>query len=156
MTFELLLENIQTACSKWTKFIEARPLADGKSCSFFFFGQMGFKVKLGKKTSRVEIDPSYVINPAVISSTPSYSADGVLFLNYDAAFNLGAFLDVVKVVCEDKRSSATVERFGCCSSYVECSNAKRCLHEEDFEYLGCYYRANLEAGKIFYGVNKTI
>ena len=156
MTFESLLANIQIACPKWTQFIEARPLADGKSCSFFFFSQLGFKLILGKKKSRIEIDPSYVSDPEAISSTTSYSASGVLFLNYGGDFNLGAFLDVVKVVCDDKRSNVTVERFGCCSSYVECSDVKCCLHEENFEYLGCYYRENLEVGRIFYGVNKTI
>jgi hypothetical protein len=45
------------------------------------------------------------------------------------------------------------ERFGCCSKYVECSDALGCLHREDPEYSGCQYRVNLEAGRIFYGKN---
>ena len=108
---------------------------------------------LGKKTSRVEIAPGYVNDPESISSTTSHSAGGVLFLNFDVDFNLGAFLDVVKVVCDDKRSNVTVERFGCCSSYVEPMSSA--VYTKKIS-SGCYYRENLEAGRIFYGVNKTI
>lgn len=46
--------------------------------------------------------------------------------------------------------------FACCNSYVACSDAKHCIHEHDREYNGCYYRTNLENGRIFYGKNKTI
>ncbi|WHH58292.1 hypothetical protein [Petroclostridium sp. X23] len=45
------------------------------------------------------------------------------------------------------------EFIGCCSSYVECSDALRCIHEADPEYAGCSYRKNLERGRVFYGKN---
>lgn len=46
------------------------------------------------------------------------------------------------------------ESFGCCSLYIECSDAKQCLRDvNNSEYTGCYYRKNLEAGRIFYGKN---
>lgn len=51
----------------------------------------------------------------------------------------------------------TKERgFACCSRFVECSDAKRCLHENKLYSTACSYRHNLEAGKIFYGKNKNI
>lgn len=46
-------------------------------------------------------------------------------------------------------------RFGCCSKYEECSDAKCCLHEDKFYAKGCYYRENLEQGRIFYSKNAT-
>lgn len=49
-----------------------------------------------------------------------------------------------------------VETFGCCSKYVECSDNKKCLCTDLIFRLGCQYKKNLEAGKIFYGKNKTI
>ena len=52
--------------------------------------------------------------------------------------------------------SLTTEQFACCNDFNSCSDAKRCLHPEDRFYNGCYYRKHLEAGRIFYGVNKTI
>ncbi len=46
--------------------------------------------------------------------------------------------------------------FGCCSKFVECSDARKCVHENRIYSMGCKYRMNLEAGKIFYGKNKNI
>ncbi len=46
-----------------------------------------------------------------------------------------------------------MEIFGCCSSYVECSDALKCLHEDDVIYRGCQYKINLFQGRIFYGKN---
>ena len=45
------------------------------------------------------------------------------------------------------------ERFGCCHRYVECSDARSCTAPDKFHARGCYYRENLEKGKIFYGKN---
>ena len=42
------------------------------------------------------------------------------------------------------------DKFGCCSKYRECSKAKKCLHNNLFYSKACWYRKNLEAGKIFY------
>jgi hypothetical protein len=43
--------------------------------------------------------------------------------------------------------------FGCCSNFIECSDARACLHSSDPEYTGCQYRINLEASRIFFGSN---
>lgn len=42
------------------------------------------------------------------------------------------------------------DKFGCCSKYQECSKAQKCLHENLFYSKACWYRKNLEKGKIFY------
>lgn len=57
--------------------------------------------------------------------------------------------------CSTFRNMVT-ETFACCNSFLQCSDAKRCLHEKDRNYNGCYYRKNLEAGRIFYGKNRNI
>lgn len=46
--------------------------------------------------------------------------------------------------------------FGCCSQYVQCSNARHCVHNNLFYANGCTYRKSLEAGRIFYGVNRNV
>lgn len=46
--------------------------------------------------------------------------------------------------------------FGCCSSYVQCSDEKRCIHPDLAYATACQYRGNLESGKIFYGKNRNI
>ena len=48
------------------------------------------------------------------------------------------------------------DSFGCCGSYLECSNVGHCI-KTDIMFSGkCAYRQNLKAGRIFYGVNKNI
>lgn len=50
-------------------------------------------------------------------------------------------------------NSKNADTFGCCHLFETCSDARKCLHR-DLEYAkGCAYRKNLEAGRIFYGVN---
>ena len=46
--------------------------------------------------------------------------------------------------------------FGCCSRFIECSDAKRCVHVNKLYATSCAYRRNLEAGNIFYGKNKNV
>lgn len=47
-------------------------------------------------------------------------------------------------------------RFGCCDLYVQCSDAKKCIHKDQSYARNCWYRANLENGRIFYGVNRNV
>ncbi|MEI8200112.1 MAG: hypothetical protein WCG21_08620 [Eubacteriales bacterium] len=56
--------------------------------------------------------------------------------------------------CLDNYKSSN--SFGCCSRYEECSAAMTCLHENKLYSTGCYYRKNLDSGRIFYGVNRNV
>lgn len=54
----------------------------------------------------------------------------------------------------------TVSRYpkewDCCSRYMECSDAKACVHPDKAFALGCGYRRILASGRIFYGANRNI
>ena len=56
--------------------------------------------------------------------------------------------------------SETVNRYpkewDCCSRYLECSDAKTCVHPDKAFALGCGYRKILSSGRIFYGNNRNI
>ena len=54
------------------------------------------------------------------------------------------------------KANETLEEFGCCNSFVACSDALHCLHDDKPYYRGCMYRKNLEAGRVFYGKNKNV
>ena len=43
-----------------------------------------------------------------------------------------------------------IEEFACCNDFKRCSSAGVCLYTKDRFYNGCYYRTNLEAGKVFF------
>lgn len=51
------------------------------------------------------------------------------------------------------RASGPVDMFGCCSKYLSCSDAGRCLHSDPVVSKSCLYRKNLDAGQCFYGKN---
>lgn len=57
-------------------------------------------------------------------------------------------------------SGETVNRYpkewDCCSRYMECSDAKTCVHPDKAFALGCGYRKILNSGRIFYGKNRNI
>lgn len=65
-------------------------------------------------------------------------------------------IDNIKSVFERCYLSQSVDKFGCCSRYEECSDEKRCTHPDIKFAAGCYYRTNLEEGRIFYGRNRNI
>lgn len=46
--------------------------------------------------------------------------------------------------------------FDCCSRYLECSDAKRCITPNKELALGCGYRKILKSGRIFYGKNRNV
>lgn len=45
---------------------------------------------------------------------------------------------------------------GCCSHYMDCSDALHCVQTDPLISMACIYRQNLKAGKVFYGKNKNI
>ncbi len=55
-------------------------------------------------------------------------------------------------LCENE----PVHKFACCSRFEECSDAKICIHPNRKYAKGCFYKKNLESGKIFYGKNRNI
>lgn len=66
------------------------------------------------------------------------------------------FSQTVFAAYENAKANETLEEFGCCNSFVACSDALRCLYDDEPYYRGCMYRKNLEAGRIFYGKNKNV
>lgn len=54
----------------------------------------------------------------------------------------------------------TVNRYpkewDCCSRYLACSDAKKCVHPDKAFALVCGYRKILRSGRIFYGKNRNI
>lgn len=54
----------------------------------------------------------------------------------------------------------TVNRYpkewDCCSRYLECSDAKACVHPDKSFALGCGYRQILSSGRIFFGTNRNV
>ena len=120
---------------------------------------------------------------AELKSGRSYFMYGKKVLEYSPGDGKKARLKVFPVGAEDKSETLTAdsssasllgalsrlketkrrifratvtEEFACCNDFIKCSDAKACIHPEDRFYNGCYYRKNLEAGRIFYGKNCNV
>lgn len=64
------------------------------------------------------------------------------------AYALQAVLDVI--------INRTPTDFDCCSKYMECSDAMRCICPDHVSPLQCSYRKVLKSGRVFYGKNRNI
>jgi len=66
------------------------------------------------------------------------------------------FSDLLLIITQKILGNYNNDEFGCCHRYIDCSDAKKCVHPNKLESLGCMYKRNLEKGLIFYGRNKNI
>lgn len=108
-----------------------------------------FRIRVGGKRPYISVPRRYAkyISPdAEIWTTASES--GYVRIALD-----DAIAEVNRDMYEQLTDSAIMSYtsdIACCGLYKECSDARRCLRADDPEYLGCYYRKNLKAGKVFY------
>lgn len=65
------------------------------------------------------------------------------------------FLYIVRLVLDNYFRESS-DSFGCCHLYMECSNAKKCLHVNKLYAKSCSYRKHLVQGRIFYGKNRNV
>ncbi|MGN0482809.1 MAG: exonuclease domain-containing protein [Lachnospiraceae bacterium] len=87
-------------------------------------------------------------NPDHLPAQRSDSSFSYLTFRIDDSELLDYVGDCIRYCIQHYKSS---NRFGCCGLYVECSDARKCLHQNKLYSTGCSYRKNLENGKIFYG-----
>ncbi len=68
--------------------------------------------------------------------------------------NLTEYIRQNTIYCLERYESKAT-KFGCCSLFEKCSDAKTCLHVNKLYSKACMYRKNLEQGHIFYGKNRN-
>ena len=124
------------------------------SISVSFYGLLVFKI--------VELKTKYrLLVKYALKSGENEDIDKNGFFKYeivdknldDLAFYVSEALAGVDQYVLDNYSP---EPFGCCSKYMACSDAKKCLHDDKLRAKGCMYKANLDSGRIFYGKNRNI
>lgn len=69
----------------------------------------------------------------------------------DAQNHMSLLQEVLQVIIE--RSG---KEFDCCSRYLECSDARQCIHPDPQFGLKCGYRLVLKEGKVYYGKNRNV
>ena len=121
--------------------------------------------RVSKKTSPVDtlvVSIPDSILPMVRSRFPDLTlvkkdSDPITRANVAAdSYNLIEFFNFVIKSVLDKYFTEGSDAFGCCARYEECSDAKKCLHENKLYARNCIYGAHLAEGRIFYGKNRNI
>ena len=108
-----------------------------------------YSIKIGNKTLlKVDLGKSVTITDAIDDRNIRFETTEVLKIVQDN-------INIIKNTYSVFMLESDDDMFGCCSSYMECSDKKRCIKDNDFS-RNCYYRKNLEMGKIFYGKNRNI
>ncbi len=90
---------------------------------------------------------------AAVKSTTDKNFIHIVFSKLDASV-----FDYIKqnILYCLKNYHSNSKTFGCCSRFMECSDALKCVHENKLYSTSCTYRHHLESGKIFYGKNKNV
>jgi len=86
-----------------------------------------------------------------IKSEPSF----IRIPLYSVAIDKALFSDILLPIL-----LSTIDRcqkeFDCCSRYLDCSNAKMCIHPDPSFAIKCGYKKTLESGTIFFGKNRNV
>lgn len=138
-------------------YIDPRMSKDGKQCHVYLYRQKAFTITISPKIQRIQFMratlPDQETDGKNDTTEPQRDGDRI---SIDMSFDPNAYVEKVRRQAAEYRYFVTVDRFGCCDAFVKCSDARACLYPNDYEHLGCYYRENLEAGRIFYGKNRNV
>lgn len=115
-----------------------------------------FRLKLRGKQHYVSVP--MVFSDLIPSSFPqkqTQSDSKYIRILIDEAHAVETYTDFLITIAGE-----TVNRYpkgwDCCSRYLECSNARTCIHPDKIFALECGYRKILNSGRIFYGENRNI
>lgn len=134
--------------------LKVAPLDDLTSI-YFLKKAVYFQIRLRKKCHYITIDEEFeFFIPPEIDKEKIRKTDGKIRLIMEEPEDILEYVPVLRavlgVIC------SRYQEFACCSRYEQCSDAKRCIHPENRFAIGCIYRENLRAGRIFYGKNRNV
>lgn len=139
--FLKLIENQKTH-SVWI----IEPVTQKKSQMILTVAPRG---RANEKYARIEVKTA-IINRSALSNFTAYENDSSLSY-YDIRNPNETYATLFYDIINDCAIRfIPSEKFGCCEKYRECSAAKKCLHDNQIYAKACWYRKNIESGKIFY------
>jgi|GEM_PF-1414159 len=162
-----LFKETHNPSGKIKKYISSIETKGSQTFSYKAYEKILVRIKEMKNIYHIEIfcsDNNKSISPlnypnSTITKMPNENS-GFLDIKLENKDLYGVFeiLKIYKDLLENSLGylySNIKANFGCCSHYVECSDQRKCLFENDDFYLRCSYRKNLENNRIFYGKNKN-
>lgn len=132
---------------------------DSKSSGYTvvaYHGFTAFRLKMRGKQFHISVLTQFSnLIPEGIPKKQAKSEEGYIRLLVDQEHPIESYTDFLVAV-----TGAAIDRlpkeWDCCSRYLECSDAKTCVHPDKVFALDCGYRKILNSGRIFYGKNRNI
>ena len=117
---------------------------------------MVFRVKLRKNVRYIEVplESKDTVADLGLPGGQKKTSDGFWRVKLGTE-PVREYADILAAVLQDAIDRLPKE-WDCCSRYMECSDAKRCVHPDPAQALKCGYRKILASGKIYYGENRNI
>lgn len=153
--YDLILEHVRSMVGDDGSTVTLT--ANKDFATIYMFKKKAFSIRLDVREPYIESDKSVCFDfvPRI---------QGARALKNSARFTIASTPDEVPVIQEmilalynyfaDRQTNYSM--MACCNDFNRCSDARECLHKYDANYAGCWYRKNLEKGRIFYGKNKNI
>lgn len=126
--------------------------------SVSFFNVPKIRIKKVRNELFLEITGHFIDELKVRNIEAKLMSDGYYRINRPCTVfdnNLRSLIFEIYEYCYRRYSD---DRFDCCSRYLECSDNKKCVYEDDKKlFRACSYRYTMhKKGKIFYGKNRNV
>jgi len=122
--------------------------------SVLFYNIPCMRIKNGKKTKFISIK-NYLNYTLKLCNNINFvvGKDGWSRIDLENEMDVLQLSQPILEIYDYCYAKSSGELFGCCHRYVECSDKRKCIIEDNPLSKGCIYRQNLINGKIFYGKN---
>jgi hypothetical protein len=159
--YQQILPRLQAAAAELDAPIDliSRENTDDYSSIYYKTG-LSFRLRLRKKVHYVEVKPGAreLVMGLVPLSRQRMAHEGEGTPYWRVLLEKEGILDHADAL--GKVLKYTIEHlpkeWDCCSRYMECSDARKCVHPDKGVALDCGYRKILASGRIFYGGNRNI
>lgn len=125
--------------------------------TIYIFKKKAFSIRLDVREPYIESDKSVCFDFVPRISKARQLKNTARFTVASSPDDVPAIEEMVLAMYNyfaDRQTNYSM--MACCNDFVRCSDALECLHKYEEDYAGCWYRKNLEKGRIFYGKNRNV
>lgn len=141
------------------QFIKTNNINNGSGITLSFFNKKVCQIKYSKKKNSHFIEIPNSLSEYIDKSMPLSTSQIKGFIRFDinTLNTMNQFFSTFQNIYSSISNTFTsINSFSCCHLYEECSNQKKCTHNDINFSNACRYKKNLENGRIFYGKNKNV
>lgn len=124
--------------------------------SVYFDTYLLVRIKVGKRSSYWSMHKKYIdlLPSGTVTKTPPSDAEYTR-IEIESPEDLQKYWEVMQQILQNV-INAIPKSFDCCSRYMECSDALKCVNPDKRLALECGYRSILQSGRVFYGNNRNV